>query len=405
MSVIKENSPFTPGNPVPVELFVGRIKQIKEILKYAKQSTYGSLENVFLVGERGIGKSSLAGVLCNDWAPKENFLSVYVSLGGVENLNEFIRRIFEQILKEVNIEKSLRGKFSDFLKEKAKYIKVVDLFGFSLGFSFNPPEEDLQNMLRNFPEAIKGIIEKIKDKKDGIFIALDDINGLSRELGFANWYKSFVDNASIRYAKAFPVFIMPIGIPEIRDVLSKEQPSLMRIFRVIRVEKLSDEEVREFFQKAFNKVSVEVKKEAMDFMVMFSSGLPILMHEIGDAVFWKDKDEIIDKKDTIEGIKDAAKNIGEKYLEPKVYRAIQSDRYKSILRKLGEEPTITFTKREIESKLTDKEKKVFNNFLRKMRDLGVITPDIERGRGSYKFVNMLYPVYIWMESQTHFKKK
>ena len=51
---MKENSPFTPGNPVPVELFVGRVEQIKEILKYARQSTRGRLENIFLVGENGI---------------------------------------------------------------------------------------------------------------------------------------------------------------------------------------------------------------------------------------------------------------------------------------------------------------------------------------------------------------
>lgn len=30
------------------------------------------------------------------------------------------------------------------------------------------------------------------------------------------------------------------------------------------------------------------------------------MHEIGDAVFWRDEDEIIDDKDAIFGILDAA---------------------------------------------------------------------------------------------------
>jgi len=58
---MKEDSPFTPGSPVPVELFVGRVDQIKEILKYVNQSASGRQENVFFAGERGIGKSSLAG--------------------------------------------------------------------------------------------------------------------------------------------------------------------------------------------------------------------------------------------------------------------------------------------------------------------------------------------------------
>jgi len=49
------------------------------------------------------------------------------------------------------------------------------------------------------------------------------------------------------------------------------------------------------------------------------------------------------------------------------------------------------------------ERKVFNNFLRKMRELGIIVPDIEGGRGAYKFVNELYPVYIWLENQRFLK--
>jgi hypothetical protein len=69
------------------------------------------------------------------------------------------------------------------------------------------------------------------------------------------------------------------------------------------------------------------------------------------------------------------------------------------LRKLGESPIERFRKSKIESKLSEEEKKVFNNFLRKMRELGIIVPDIEGGRGSYRFVNVLYPVYIWMESR------
>ncbi|MCD6255499.1 MAG: hypothetical protein J7J44_04410, partial [Deltaproteobacteria bacterium] len=247
--------------------------------------------------------------------------------------------------------------------------------------------------------ALRNIMEKIKDEKRGIFIALDDINGLSTNPDFANWYKSFVDNIAIRYPSSFPIFIMTIGLPEIRDNLSGHQPSLMRIFRVVEIEKLSDNEVREFFERAFKRVNMEIKPKAMETMVKFSSGLPILMHEIGEAIFWRDEDGIISERDALVGVLDAADRIGKKYLDPKVYRAIRSERYRSILRKLGEKPIGFFKKKEIESKLNGEERKVFNNFLRKMRELGIIVPDIESGRGSYKFGNELYPVYIWMESQ------
>jgi len=310
----------------------------------------------------------------------------------VTDLEELVRRVFEQILKETN-KQTWFGEISDFF---GKYVKQVDLFGISV--SFNPPQEDLEGLVRSFPEALKNIMEKIKNEKKGLFIVLDDINGISETPEFANWYKSFVDDVATHYTD-FPAFIMPIGIPEIRDVLSEHQPSLMRIFRVVEIDKLSDDEVNEFFEKTFKKVNIEVESEAMGTMVGFSSGLPILMHEIGDAVFWRDDDGVISEEDTLPGIVDAADRIGKKYLDPKVYRTIRSKRYRSILRKLGEEPIDRFKKSEIESKLSEEEKKVFNNFLGKMRQLRIIVPDIEGGRGSYKFVNVLYPVYIWMESR------
>jgi hypothetical protein len=190
---------------------------------------------------------------------------------------------------------------------------------------------------------------------------------------------------------------MLIGLPEKRDLLSELQPSLMRIFRPIEIDKLSNEEVKQFIIKAFESVDIKVNPEAEEIMVKYASGLPLLMHEIGDAVFWADTDGNIDEADAIVGVINAAEKVGEKYLDPKVYRAIRSDRYISILRKLGKDHILqNFKKKDVESRLSTNEKKVFHNFLRRMRDLGVI--ETERERGSYRFVNEIYPVYIFLES-------
>lgn len=389
----KENSPFVPGSPVPVELFVGRSKQIEQLIQYSKQSLSGKQENVFLVGDRGIGKSSLASFLRYYVTTDEDMLGIHVFLGRVSTLEEMVRHIFEQILKEAKGQKW----FKDITKFFGKYIKEIGLFGISV--SFVPPEEDLKELVRNFPEALNNLLKKIKKQKRGLFIVLDDINGLAEKEEFANWYKNFVDEVATHY-KEFPVFIMLIGLPEKRDKLSKLQPSLMRIFSVVEIEKLSDEEVEDFLTKAFKKADMKVETDAMELMVHYSSGLPILMHEIGDATFWIDEDGIIDEKDVIRGVLAAAEKVGQKYLDPKVYRAIRSERYRSILRKLGKEHLArSFRKKDVEAKLTESEKKVFHNFLKRMRELGVIETDIEKGRGVYRFVNEIYPIYIQMESE------
>ena len=394
----KEYSPFTPGSPVPVELFVGRLQQIEEIIRYIKHTLTGKQENIFLAGDRGIGKSSLASFLRHYVNTKENMLGLHVFLGGVFTLEDMTHHIFEQILKETVDQKW----FENIAQFFGKYVKEIGLLGISV--SFSPPEKDLKELVRRFPEALNNLLGRLKEQKRGLFIALDDINGLIEKPEFANWYKSFVDKIATHY-KHFPVFIMLIGLPEKREVLAKQQPSLMRIFRVAEIEKLSDKEVSEFFSMAFKRVGMTVNHKALKLMARFSSGLPLLMHEIGDATFWVDDDGKIDEKDAIDGIFAAAEKVGQKYLDPKVYRAIRSKRYRSTLRKLGE-TTISrsFEKKSIERKLNKSERKVFHNFLTKMRKLGVIEPDIEKGRGAYRFVNEIYPLYIWMESKRYGKK-
>jgi len=393
----KGNSPFTPGSPVPVELFVGRLEQINEIMRYIGQTSVGKQENVFLSGDRGIGKSSLASFLRYYVNTQTEIFGVHVFLGGVSTLEDMVHHIFEQILKESKSQPLFKniGKFF------GKYITQIGLFGISV--SFTPPEKDLKELVRKFPEAINNLLKEIKDQKKGLFIILDDINGLVEKLEFADWYKSIVDEIATHYEN-FPVFIMLIGLPEKRDKLSNLQPSFMRIFRVIEIKKLSDKEVEDFISKAFEKVNMKIEPDAMKFMVHFSSGLPILMQEIGDATFWTDSDGIIDEKDAIKGILTATIKVGEKYLDPKVYRAIRSPRYKSILRKLGEIGiSRIFKKQDVEVKLDANEKKVFHNFLRKLKELGVIEVDLEEERGTYRFVNEIYPIYIRMESE-RFKK-
>jgi len=387
-----KSSPFTPGNPVPVELFVGRAEQIKEILRYISQITSGRQENLFLVGDRGIGKSSLASFLRYYVNTQTDIFGVHIFLGGASTLEEMVHHIFEQILKET------KGQpwYTNIKKFFGEYIREIGLFGISV--SFNPPEQDLRELVRKFPEALNNLLEEINKQKKGLFIILDDINGLVERPEFANWYKSFVDEIATHY-KNFPVFIMLIGLPEKRDKLANLQPSLMRIFRVIEIKKLSNEEVKDFIYRAFSKVNMRVEPEAMEIMVFYSSGLPILMHEIGDATFWTDTDGVIDKEDAKKGILVAAQKVGEKYLNPKVYRAIRSQRYKSILRKLGEiRIPRTFKKKDVVSQLDPGERRVFDNFLIKLRSSGVIEIERDEERGTYRFVNEIYPIYIWMES-------
>jgi hypothetical protein len=255
-------------------------------------------------------------------------------------------------------------------------------------------------LVREFSAAINNVLQKIKTEKKGLLVVLDDINGLADKPAFANWYKSLVDRVAAQNVD-FPVMFMLCGLPERRDSLTHLQPSLMRIFRIVEIEKLKDEESRQFMAQAFQSTNTRVEPNAMKLMTTYCSGLPALMHEIGDATYWTDTDGIVDVEDALAGVLKAAENVGQKYLDLKVYKAIRSEKYQAILEilgKLAESTTESFDRSEVAERLKEGEKKVLDNFLRKMRELGVIEPDTERGRGAYRFVNRIFPIYIHMQS-------
>jgi hypothetical protein len=272
--------------------------------------------------------------------------------------------------------------------------------------SFEPPAEKLKTLVERFPEAINNLLIEITKKNKGLIIVLDDINGLAEKAEFANWYKSFADEIAIKYDKKFPVAIVVVALPEKRDKLTSLQPSLMRVFRVIEINKLSDDEVRDFYIKAFKKVEIEVMPEALSEIVKWSGGLPIVMHEIGDAVYYLvDSDMRVDGVDIIPALIVAANSIGRRYLDPKVSQ-IKSENYISIISKLGESFERNFNVKDLLPRLTKDEEKVLYNFLDRLRKLEIIEIDREKGRGAYRFINELYPAYFWFRAQEkkHSKK-
>jgi len=383
-------SPFSPGKTVPVDQFVGRRKLIEKIEYTLKKSVSGRLENVFLVGERGIGKSSLASYI-RTLAEKKNFLGIHVNLLNSHNLVDVVSLISEEIYKQASKEK-IANKIKKLLN---KFIKEVDMFGVKV--EFNGSQSDAEYIVKNFPGFLQKIYDEIKEEKDGIFIALDDINGLSKTPEFANWYKSFVDYIATNNLE-LPLFIMPIGIPEVRNTLYDHQESLMRIFDVIEVKNLENTDVSEFFSNAFSSVGMNIEVNALNAMVNYSNGLPIVMQEIGDAVFFIAPKDMITFDIAFEGVFEAAKNIGKKYLNPKVFDTLRSEKYRNILKVIGESFTLKFTTNELNKKLDEPERRVLRNFLPKMKELGVIFPDPEGGRGAYKFENHLFAMYIWLQS-------
>ena len=228
-----------------------------------------------------------------------------------------------------------------------------------------------------------------------MILVLDDLNGITKATEFAHFLKSFVDELSTS-GKSLPLLLILVGIPERRDEMIDIQPSVGRIFTVIDLPLMSEPESKEFFTETLGKKMVIVADDALSLMVSMAGGYPMLMHEVGDAVFWQDENNQIDIKDAKIGISEAAKNVGRKYIGTQVESVLRNKTYSSILVRMGKKLPIgsTFKRKDlIKESVSIEEQKNLDNFLGKVKQLGIMT-DAET-YGEYRFVNPLYHLYIW----------
>ncbi len=387
-----KESPFYPGKVIPVDYFMAREEEISNILHLINQSLRGRLESIFIQGERGIGKSSLADFISFLSGTEFGCIGAHCYLSGAKSIEDFTRIVFQKLINAApdkdHLEK-LKGLFRD-------YIKGFSLsgYGFGLGVEFATDKKELKNLTINFVPALLEYYNNIKDKNNGIILILDDLNGLSDTEDFSPFIKSIYDELA---QSKLPFTLILVGLPGRRSDLIKHQPSIARIFNLIELNPFNDNETKKFFISNFNRVGIKVENDALGEMNFYSGGFPALMHEVGDAVFLLDKDGSITMDDSLFGILEAAKIIGRRYLDEQIINELHSKTYREILKRIGTHGLgFTFKRQELLELFSglemDREKRSIDNFIRKMKKLNVIMESEIRGR--YKFVNELHYLYF-----------
>ncbi len=391
-NINKGKSPFYPGQPVPIEFFIGRMNEIERIRRSLKQVELGKPQMIFLTGEYGIGKSSLAGFM-KYWAEKDNhILGIHVLLGSAESLEDIAIKTVETVIKTRIYESTIPEKIRNFL---SKYIGKQELFGVSI--NLKELKADGPDISQGYLSFLQELLNRLKDDGiKGIMLILDEINGITNNPQFAHFIKTLVDENALN-STPLPLMLMLCGVEERRRDMIQHHQSIERIFDIVEIKPMDKSEMKDFFTKTLNSVDMKITKEAMPFLCHYSAGFPKIMHIIGDAVFWIDKDNIVNEADAISGVLAAADEVGRKFVEIQVYNALHSKDYHSILAKIGKENiSLSFQKTTIEEKLSSIEKRKFNNFLQRMKRLKVLKSGDEFGE--YIFNSRLVSLYIHLNS-------
>jgi len=376
----KGQSPFYPGQPVPVELFVGREREISHILtRGVGQVERGKPVAVYVQGDYGIGKSSIARYLQFLAAEKHGLVPVNVSLSLSKTIEDLATSIVEGVLYSGAIHSSRGERLRQWL---ARYIGKQDLFGFTINLEALRKDAPQLASVHGILAFLRETVEKAKEKEPGttgVFLVLDEINGLAGQQWFAQLLKGLVDTNALA-EKPLPLLLMLCGTQERRRQLIEGHQPVERIFDIVEIERMSESEMREFFQRAFDSVGLVVSDDGMKVMTLYAAGFPKLMHLIGDWAYWTASDPVIDNKVALQAVINAADDFGKKYVDQQVVAALRSQDYRSILSKIADAGLGDgFSRGDIEKTLDESERGKLGNFLQKMKQLGVLRSGDARG--------------------------
>ena len=250
------DSPFEPGRPVSHRKFKGRLKDTNMILRQIPRVIHeGIPEHFFITGKKGMGKISFMRYVASQAEDNFKMIPVYLNNEGGTTTNELIKRLLEALFAELYKE-SWGEKVINLFVDNIKEIKIR-----SSGFSLKDKDDLVDDIKRSFVNFMTTICDNLKDK-NGVFIVIDDINGLSDNIEFTNWYKGVMETL-LFYEYNVPVVFNLISYPNEFDNLVEINESFARMFHLIEIDNLDDDDIADFFISSFKEVGIEFDNEKM----------------------------------------------------------------------------------------------------------------------------------------------
>lgn len=389
---ITKQSPFTPGTMVNTKDFVGREEIIKDIVKYIPAVIDGKNRNFYLVGNRGMGKSSLAYYLADLLKQNYSMIPIYISNEGINDLNSLMFHLVQDLLNKIGNKswaKTIIQSFGDNIQQ----------VGFmSASIKFIPKPNYLETLVNSFDVFIRDVANNIGDN-NGIFIIIDDINGLSDTPEFVNWFRGMMHKLTFEYDGEIPVSFLLTSYPENLIKLQNHNESFNRLFYHYELPLLSEENIKLFFTEKFHQANITCSDDILDLIVQCSYGIPLVMQEIGDNIYWLcDQSRQVSLSVALKGIQKAATIIHERYLNS----LISDENYYKVLqiisKKVDSANLTQFNTDDIQKELKDDEIIILNAFIQEASENEIITQLSHFENNIYKFNNPLYIVYVKLNS-------
>lgn len=413
-------NPFQPNSPAYTGMFVGRTREIQSIAKSLFQTKNGNPSHILLMGERGIGKTSLLS-LANNFAKDEinwddekyNFLTVQINLTDKMSMVNFainLKNRIDRELKKINPEITLIKKCWDSILQIE-----------ACGIKYNKSEQNESEESQICDKFIYSLVDTVKkltqdtlktdvgltQKKDGLVILIDEADRAGQTLDLGSFLKNLTETLNIENCKNI-LFILA-GLPNIHKILEESHESSLRLFQEFELTPLSEDEVKEVIEKGIkeankkSELQVAINRDALDLIYFYSEGYPHFVQQIGYSAYDINDDETISAEDIKKsffmkgGALDLIGNRGYKKL---YYADISVDSQREILNIMAERWNMWVSRAFIKEKFSGKDI-TLDNGLRALKDKSIILIK-EGSRGQYRLQWASFA--FWIKNQQEREK-
>ncbi|HCO96305.1 MAG TPA: hypothetical protein DIU00_20595, partial [Phycisphaerales bacterium] len=287
----QKNNPFKPTHPVAKGIFAGRTHEINRIRTVLEETKNGNPTNLLVVGERGIGKTSLLLVArclaSGDIVHNEqrfDFMTTVVSLDKRTSVGELARKI------NTAMERQLRSsnKAMQYMKDTWRFIQRLEIMGTKIAAECNHAcdAEIFESLTYSIADVAKAITCRksavsqlgLIRPKDGLVIFIDEADSAPDQLDLGALVKQLSER--LRIEGANKVLLVLAGLPNVRNVLLRSHISALRLFEELELTPLSGEDVKSVIRNgleaanAMQSTPVKITEDALDLIVGFSEGYP-----------------------------------------------------------------------------------------------------------------------------------
>lgn len=397
-------NPFMPSGFVTPGMFHGRVAEMKAIERALFQARHGNPVHFLIMGERGIGKSSLlhvAALVASGKLPTIEdqhtlrFLVVQADLGNAKTQLDIVRAIASQLRREVSKKEALKHKAKAFWE----WVSNWEVLG--VRYHKDNANADPQDAIDELVSRLSDLCVATDGELDGIAIFIDEADHPPEEAALGAFSKFFTERLAREGCSK--VILGLAGLPTLLPKLRASHESAPRVFSTLLLDPLEPHERNQVVESGLDEAAsrndraTEIEDDALRLISNLSEGYPHFIQQFAFSAFDTDQDDNIDREDVLDGAfaeNGALSQLGDKFFSEMYHSKIASNDYRRVLNTMAEVGDAWIGRKEIIER-SGLLPTTVTNALNTLKAKAIIQADESRkGRGFYRLPTRSFAAWI-----------